>query len=163
LANWMQWLPDGAVIDAWYRMRLPKPDFVKARQRLVEAVARGLPIYTRGLRSLIGGLAAFAGEGKYRTRAASAAPETIPPSGRGHAEWKAPTTTFIGRDPMTPGMTQLGRPIAPEHVIFVDPNDDDLQWKEAGAPQPALSQMPSFEATIETSETLRRLAKGEIE
>jgi hypothetical protein len=162
LANWMHWLPDGAVIDAWYLMRLPDPDFVKARHRLVEAVARGLPIYTRGLRILIDGLAAFEDDAKYRTPAVSAALKSIRRYG-GAANWKAPTTTFIGRDPMTPGVTQLGRPSAPEHVIFVDPTDDDLQWKEAGTPQPALSQMPSLEATIETSETLRRLAKGEIE
>src|SRR6185312_5490605 len=60
LSNWITWLPDGAVINAWYCMRADPPDLKGARRQLLEAAARGVPVYTRGLRLLVDGLALFA-------------------------------------------------------------------------------------------------------
>jgi kumamolisin len=56
LAKWFEWLPDGAIIRACYLMTKPQPDVIATRKLLLEAVRRGLPYYTIGLRLLQNGL-----------------------------------------------------------------------------------------------------------
>jgi hypothetical protein len=52
LANRFRWLPDGPVIRACHLMTRPEPDAAAIRRLLLEAVGRGLPYYTIGLRLL---------------------------------------------------------------------------------------------------------------
>jgi hypothetical protein len=54
LANWFSAIPDGAVILGWHMALTNRWDL--AEQWLTEAVARGIPLYTQGLRLLHDGL-----------------------------------------------------------------------------------------------------------
>jgi len=129
LADWITWLPDGAVIDAWYLMRKESPDFARARMRLLEAVVRGMPIYTRGLRLLLDGLALFADDPKHQGPDISAALRSAKRYAAA-ADWRSTITTFIGEDPDTPGKAALGKPEDPTHVIFLaDVSEEDLEWR----------------------------------
>jgi hypothetical protein len=56
LVDWFKWLPDGAVIRACHLMTKDEPDAIAIRRLLLEAVKRGLPYYTIGLRLLQNGL-----------------------------------------------------------------------------------------------------------
>ncbi|MDF2188321.1 hypothetical protein [Paraflavitalea sp. CAU 1676] len=59
LANWFLWMPDGAIIDAWFLMsKTPKTDedIIIIKKRLLQGFRRGIPIYTEGLRLLHDGL-----------------------------------------------------------------------------------------------------------
>lgn len=56
LANWFEWLPDGSIIHAW-QMILNKEDNTREiTDRFLEAVSRGIPVFTEGLRLLYEGL-----------------------------------------------------------------------------------------------------------
>lgn len=118
LANLMQWLPDGSVIDAWAILRSARPDPVRARDRLVEAADRGLPVYTAGLRLLIDGLSLFAADKMLKTPEIIAALEDVRRYGAA-AEWRARTTTFVGSDPESPGEDIRGHPEDRKHVEFL--------------------------------------------
>lgn len=59
LANWYGWLPDGCIIHAW-QMIMDNNGYnnnILIRSRLLEAVERGMPVFTEGLRLLYEGLA----------------------------------------------------------------------------------------------------------
>lgn len=133
LANWIKWLPDGAVINAHYLLRSDKPqDFPTARDRLIEATVRGLPVYTRGLRLLRDGLALFEDDERYVTSAVSSALKLV----RRYcaaADWDSTTTAFVGADPMTPAKIRVGRPETAQHVVFAEPDAGDLAWLRAPA------------------------------
>jgi hypothetical protein len=59
-ANWMNWLPDTSVIHAWQILLDDDiSDKSLARSRLLEAAARGIPVFRQGLRYLVDGLAQF--------------------------------------------------------------------------------------------------------
>jgi len=62
LTNWREWLPDGPVIAAWQRLRSDNPDYEEILELLQEAVSRGLPVYTEGVRLLKDGLDLFASD-----------------------------------------------------------------------------------------------------
>lgn len=70
LAEWFDWLPDGAVQQGRLLLRHRRgPDDVhRARDAFVRAYARGLPFYTLGLIWLVDGLALFAGSGDAEAR-----------------------------------------------------------------------------------------------
>src|SRR5205823_6015043 len=61
LADWFNWLPDGAIIHAWQLLQ-QKNETTLARERLLQAVGRGTPVYSQGLRMLIDGLDLFASD-----------------------------------------------------------------------------------------------------
>lgn len=129
LADWMAWLPDGAVIDAWYRLRLAEPDLPRARQRMLEAAERGIPIFTRGLRLLLDGLASFDDDPDWTGPDVRAALQSVRRYAA-TADWRSRTTTFIGYDPDSPGKTAVGRPDDPTHIVFATaPMPDDVEWK----------------------------------
>lgn len=64
LGNWQSWLPDGLILAATRRLRQPMAGERRqeAREMLVESLAKGVPMYTIGLRWLMDGLSAFAGD-----------------------------------------------------------------------------------------------------
>lgn len=67
LANWFEWMPDGAIIYAWQMIHLQKREdkFVIANY-LIEAADRGIPLFTEGLRLLFEGLSMLSFEYQYR-------------------------------------------------------------------------------------------------
>jgi hypothetical protein len=101
LADWFPWLPDGAVIHAWHLIRDTKPDLRGARQRLLQAEARGLPVVTFGLRLLFDGLDFFARRAP-RDGVVVAARDRVQRYARA-AEWRALTTSFYASHPSRPG------------------------------------------------------------
>lgn len=52
LASWFPWLPDGAVVHAWWLIRARAAPFEEVRPWLLEAWRRGMPLYAEGLRLL---------------------------------------------------------------------------------------------------------------
>lgn len=56
LADWFQWLPDGPIIHAWQIIKSKNLNIPRIQARLLEAVQRGIPLFTEGLRLLYEGL-----------------------------------------------------------------------------------------------------------
>lgn len=56
LANWFEWLPDGCIIHAWQMILNKGNQRSEIEKRLLEAVERGIPVFTEGLRLLYDGL-----------------------------------------------------------------------------------------------------------
>jgi hypothetical protein len=101
LADWFDWLPDGPIIHAWQMLYEPEPDMQAARARLLQAVDRGVPFYTDGLRLLFDGLTMLA--------ANQDEPDPLLDEALGRvrryamaAVWSATTTTFLGTSPDEP-------------------------------------------------------------
>lgn len=63
LANWFPWIPDGAVICGWHMALTNRWDL--AEHWLTEAVHRGVPLYTQGLRLLHDGLRVLVARGAH--------------------------------------------------------------------------------------------------
>lgn len=106
-ANWIDWLPDGAVIHAWQLLyQAGEQGRPQARERLLQASQRGLPVFPEGLRLLIDGLELFA------THAAAAGDsdnevEQELKKVRHYASavnWLQRTTTFTGPSPTEPSL-----------------------------------------------------------
>ena len=105
LANWFEWMADGAIIHAWQLIgeyRQEGADVMEnARGRLLQAVERGFPIYTEGLRLLRDGLMLFdrraEGDDHEISKALQQAGDYI-----AAADWTATTTTFTGAAPDSP-------------------------------------------------------------
>ena len=102
LANWFPHLPDGCVVWASQLMQQPSADADEIRHYLLEAVNRGLPVYTEGLRLLTDGLRLMDDEGtpaREKIRAAT-----------GVVVWDSPVTVCVQtpaaytRDLDTPGI-----------------------------------------------------------
>jgi hypothetical protein len=136
LAEGFPWLPDGPVIRAWHLLRRPDPDPAEIRNLLVEAAARGLPLFTLGLRLLYDGLSLFARSEPDDSPAVRAL-ESIRPYAAA-ANWSALMTTFYGDAPDRPelpaGATSMGRdgragrPVRITHspqAVGVAPGDPD--------------------------------------
>ena len=111
LANWMQWMPDGAVIHAWQLIReqqeaeeRSEEAFSIGRARLLEAVERGTPVYTEGLRLLVAGLKLLDFEADGRDREVRDALDRVRPFAAA-ADLGQPTTTFTGSGPLSPSMS----------------------------------------------------------
>lgn len=129
LANWTPWLPDGAVIRAWHLLLESDDNVPEARNWFVEAVRRGVPVFTEGLRLLYDGLKQLDEEAEgndgevrealFKTKKYAAV-----------VDWYEPKTTFRGHAPDTPTAQRItGLPRDPEHaVILTDVQMSDLLW-----------------------------------
>ena len=124
-ANWLPWLPDGAVIHAWQLLLTAGIEYrSNARERLLQAWSRGLPVYSQGLRLLIDGLELFENS-RRRENVDDKAVENALEEIRVYAEavdWNQRLTTFYGPDPKSPSLTSImGTPQgeAPGHFQFV--------------------------------------------
>jgi hypothetical protein len=111
--NWIDWLPDAPVIHAWQLLRqrtgstMPGPAIDLAGDRLLEAVERGVPVYTEGLRLLVNGLRLLKEQAGWRsspdlTRAFQKISRYA-----AAADWSQPLTTFLGEDPDTPSLKAI--------------------------------------------------------
>jgi hypothetical protein len=100
LTKWKPWLPDGPVIAAWQRLRSDHPDYERIFALLTEAVRRGMPVYTEGVRLLKDGLDLFASDDQKtwnvdnaRSRVEAYAQAMV---------WGKSETTFYGTAPDRP-------------------------------------------------------------
>jgi hypothetical protein len=109
LANRFPWMPDGAIIHAWQQLRKSdtKQNVIKegVRERFLQAIDRGIPIYTEGLRLLYDGLKLLSyssTEGDSLDVAVKQALEKIKKYVQA-VDWSQETTTFTGVSPARPG------------------------------------------------------------
>lgn len=126
LANWIDWMADGPVIHAWQLLAgadtLPEgreARTAEARARLLQASARGFPLYTEGLRLLRDGLLGLhrsaGGRDAEVATALAVAGEYLAVS-----DPSQPTTTFLGAAPDRPDDdTVTGLPEDGEPMMFV--------------------------------------------
>lgn len=147
------WFPDGAVVRAWHLLQRPEPDVIGARDRLVAAAGRGVPLFTQGLRLLFDGLHLLDLRTRQQTGDAdpevTAALEGIRPYAAA-ADWQSATTTFYGADPErpdVPGAVGAPDPFSASRTVIVPPQQQ--AWHSS---RPTPSSVP----------TNRRLPKGDI-
>jgi hypothetical protein len=106
LADWITWLPDGPVIRAFHVLSQKDPDMKEVRERLLQAVERGIPLYTQGLRMLFDGL------NMLNTRAGGKDPllqqalQNVRPYAA-TARWNSPVTSFTAIEPSHPQFPEL--------------------------------------------------------
>jgi hypothetical protein len=121
LARHFTWLPDGPVINAWQHIASGRggggdTHYDEAREQLLLAASRGVPVYTEGLRLLVDGLALFASPGDHEVRAA------LTTVGRyaDAVDWTATTVTFTGIDPERPDpIRRFGMPPSTAGMVFL--------------------------------------------
>lgn len=117
LAERFTWLPDGCVIHAWQMILQNATDkdrdyTQRIRQRLLEALSRGMPLYTEGLRLLYEGLLMcsyhFGSEDRQMLEALLKVKNFIAQS-----DMSKETTTYIGEYPELPVRGPSGLPSIP--------------------------------------------------
>ena len=118
-ANWVDWLPDSAVIHAWQILYSgEEAEKSLARERLLQAAQRGLPVMRKGLRLLVDGLSIFADLAKQDEREDKEVSQALKYVRRyaGSVDWNQRLTTFYGQTPFEPALKPvLGEP--PEAII----------------------------------------------
>lgn len=127
LANWFDWIPDGAVIHGWQQFELAReaPDDAsreqligEARTSFLEAQQRGVPIIAEGVRRLRDGLLMFHSNDKSDQEVKDALARV---GGYTAAvDFTASTTVFTGAHPDEP-LTEppLGMPDDDELISYV--------------------------------------------
>lgn len=106
LANWFAWMPDGSIIHAWQIIQGAGEnnqalDIGMIRKRFLDAVNRGIPIYTEGLRLLYEGLSMLSfdlTDDQQVQRALKRVKKYLT-----YADMSQETTTFTGIYPDQPG------------------------------------------------------------
>jgi hypothetical protein len=113
------WLSDGAIIDGWLHLHLAREkgdtgEYMLARDRLLDAASRGLPLYTEGLRLLVDGLTLFTESAEVRNTLEEVRRYTD------CVDWAATTVTFRGQGPDHPQIVpQLGMPNSTTGMVFL--------------------------------------------
>ncbi len=126
LANWIDWMADGPVIRAWHILLQASKDAdadrdavrAEARGLLLQAVERGIPTYTEGLRLLRDGLTSLSHyqDDDAQVQAAKAQVDRYAEQ----CDWSTPTTTFLGASPDEPMSEPLfGKPESLEDIAFL--------------------------------------------
>jgi hypothetical protein len=126
LANWIGWMADGPIIHAWQLFAQADGDperrealTAQARARLLEASARGFPLYTEGLRLLRDGLLGLHRTAKSEDREVEAALIRVAEY-LSAADPSLPTTTFLAVAPERPDEEpRMGLPDDAEPMMFV--------------------------------------------
>jgi hypothetical protein len=126
LSEWFSWLPDGAVINGWQhihagRKRRGDPDehFDAARQQLLLAAKRGVPIYTDGLKLLVDGLRLLRKDVTVKDIDRETALNFVEAFAAA-ADWAAATVTYDGKDPAQPqGRPRYGVPKNRERLVLL--------------------------------------------
>lgn len=124
LADWIDWMADGPVIRAWHVLkdaRLHGKDraetYAKAREFLLKAVDRGIPVYTEGLRLLRDGINALS---QNKDDAEAQAAKAIVDRYTESCDWSAPTTTFLGVRPDQPSPEPVvGEAESMDHLVYL--------------------------------------------
>lgn len=123
LANWIEWMPDGPIIHAWHLFAEAQRESdhrvaltARARERLLEATDRGIPLYTEGLRLLRNGLLGLHRAAKGRDEEVEAA---LDRAGEymSLCDLSMPTTSYLAEVPDRPldeaptGLPEDGHPM----------------------------------------------------
>jgi hypothetical protein len=106
LADWIGWLPDGPVIRAFHVLSEKDPDMKEVRQRLLQAVERGIPLYTEGLRMLFDGLNMLNTHAGGDDPLLQQALQNVR-SYAATARWNSPVTSFAAIEPSHPQLPEL--------------------------------------------------------
>lgn len=135
LANWIDWFPDGSVINAWYHLRRKNPNVKTIRQHLLEAVKRGIPVYTRGVRLLLDGLTII-GDAEDQNSDTAVTVQTALKLVRSYGsalDWRSITTSFLGLDPDSPCKVMVGSPDDTWNILLIaDIYDNKVEWNRGG-------------------------------
>jgi nucleoid DNA-binding protein len=120
LADWMDWMSDGPIIRGWQLLRGARARKGEtARGRFLQAVERGLPVYTDGLRLLVDGLKVVDREARGKDDQVSIALQHIGRYGAA-TDWSRPVLTFTGSDPDLPAAPPaIGFPASREGLLFL--------------------------------------------
>jgi RNA polymerase sigma factor (sigma-70 family) len=120
LANWMDWMSDGPIIRGWQLLKGARPrEDETARDRFLQAVERGLPVYAEGLRLLIDGLKVIGRKARWKDRDVQGALEQIGRYGAA-TDWSRPILTFTGSAPDRPdALAPIGFPEARDELVFL--------------------------------------------
>lgn len=104
LANRFPWMPDGSIIHAWQMIHEAGQtvNVAAVRERFLEAVNRGIPIYTEGIRLLYDGLTILSCEFKKQDKSVEQALERIKRYTT-YVDMSQETTTYTGAYPDQPG------------------------------------------------------------
>lgn len=105
LANWFPWMPDGSIIHAWQMIQqgVSTPDIIPViRNRFLEALNRGIPVYTEGMRLLYEGLNMLSYELKKEDKAVEQALSRVKQY-MCFIDLSQETTTYTGAYPDKPG------------------------------------------------------------
>jgi hypothetical protein len=126
LANRFEWLPDGAIIHAWqliaqYRSETSRSTRLldQAQDRLMQAIDRGFPLYTEGLRLLREGLLFF---NQYRESKDPAIEQAIERMGKYFdvTNWTVTSISFTGVEPDMPSKeSRLGTPVDKDNLVYI--------------------------------------------
>ena len=118
LTNWIDWLPDAPIIRAWQLINQKSENISEIRSLFLEAVDRGVPIYTEGMRLLVKGLKMLYFHNKQDQEIEKAYLnikkywEAI--------DWSASTTTFNGIHPAQPNpRSRKGLPEDTSEMAFI--------------------------------------------
>lgn len=103
LANWFPFFPDASIIHGWQLIRTSSSleHLPKIRQRFLEAVNSGIPVYTEGLRLLYEGLMMLSFEFKQQDKAVEMAVKRISRY-MAAADLSQQNTSFTGNYPDLP-------------------------------------------------------------
>ncbi len=115
-ANGVDWLPDSAVIHAWQLLYSGvEADRGLARERLLQAAQRGLPVMRKGMRLLVDGLNIYADMARANNQPDEAVEAALSYVRRyaSALDWNQRLTTFYGETPTQPGLKPV-RGNAPE-------------------------------------------------
>ena len=154
LSQWFPWLADGAVINGWQHIHAgrehrgdPERHFTEARQQLIQATRRGVPVYTEGLRLLVDGLRLVRGDSEAEDAELDAALTFIEPFAMA-ADWAAATVTYGGVDPARPDRNhRYGIPEHRERLVLLQAEAKD----------------PLDQAQAITEQARRLITRGELQ
>ena len=124
LANWIDWMADGPVIRAWHLLKTARlhgadkaDTHSKAREHLLEAVKRGVPTYTEGLRLLRDGLNMLCQD---QSDVEALEAKKIIDRYTESCDWSSPMTTFLGARPDEPSPEPvLGEPESLNDLVYL--------------------------------------------
>jgi Bacterial RNA polymerase, alpha chain C terminal domain len=166
LSDWMGWISDGPIIRGWQLLRGTSSHRrgETARGRFLEAIERGLPVYTEGLRLLIDGLKVVVRESRGKDHEAVAALESVGRYGAA-TDWSRPVLTFSGVDPDLPDTrSPSGFPESRDGLLFLyevtlgDLSDHGLLRPgtsvQLAAPETVLTRQDRVTATITPAGTM---------
>ncbi len=153
LANWKAWLPDGSVLWAWQLIKEGRKsgsmDLNEVRSRLLQAVDRGIPIYTEGLKLLLEGLKLL----KYTNREDEEVKNALlkVSTYAEAANWNSTVTMFNGEHPEIPSKkSRKGIPRDTNNLAYIY----DVPVK-AMIDMTDLTQNDIIEMTTDTNESAR--------
>jgi hypothetical protein len=106
LADWFEFLPDGAVIRAWQLLHGDDAEarLGEVRDRLVQAADRGVPVYSDGLQLLLEGLELVAAYDEFADDAGVRRAHELARAYAAAADFSQALTTFLGMHPDKPSV-----------------------------------------------------------